>query len=393
MLIDYLRYVAYKGRLRSFFQEGIYSFVDPSVTTGQHLRFSENEYFDRRWSRYVYDPTWEFRQDFVDRLRFEFGAYFGSDYFPGTDFENDRAPWTSSFRGEHSDYFGRRFPSVEIIVDIDPVHWSERYSERRAYEDVPIVYRRAGPLKGNAESGYRLLSGKQGERKSGTLCGVFRSPLNKYFALTCGHVISNSSAIVSLEKKRSFWKFPLPPSVSPLGETRHVASPSAVIPGGPIHTKLDAALVELDETLEQFMSRREISPATFRPISSFIQGEPVWFRGAGRNYDTLAQVSAVTVKKSIDLFDDGNLQEVGDVLMLGHRNTIYVSQPVSRPGDSGSAVRQARPIGGSNFGTNEWFGMILGSDQCGAYATFAEHLWGWAAHQLGNHNIEFTFEV
>src|SRR5207245_6541200 len=40
VLVDYLRFVAFAGRLRGFFADGLYNYVDPAITTGQHLRYA-----------------------------------------------------------------------------------------------------------------------------------------------------------------------------------------------------------------------------------------------------------------------------------------------------------------------------------------------------------------
>jgi hypothetical protein len=92
-----------------------------------------------------------------------------------------------------------------------------------------------------------------------------------------------------------------------------------------------------------------------------------------------ARILAVTVRKSIDLTKSGTLHSVGDVLMLGHRHPQYVVQFVSRPGDSGAAVRQDFSSVGPFTELNQWYGMILGSDESGAFATHAEFLWAWAS--------------
>jgi len=67
MLLDYLRYVAFEGRLRSFFDDAVYNYVDRDETTGQHLRFSRDylgrlfeslHYRDWRWDHAYYSGDW-----------------------------------------------------------------------------------------------------------------------------------------------------------------------------------------------------------------------------------------------------------------------------------------------------------------------------------------------
>jgi hypothetical protein len=78
--------------------------------------------------------------------------------------------------------------------------------------------------------------------------------------------------------------------------------------------------------------------------------------------------------------------------MLGHRQSMYFYQPVSRPGDSGAAVRQDFSSVGGFSELNQWYGMILGGDEAASFATHAEFLWAWAAQMMQDPNVEFVFE-
>lgn len=390
MLIDYLRYVAFAGRLRRFYEEGLYNYVEPSATTGQHLRFSPDYLDDRiglRGHEVIHDLYWEShsRDLNFERLKRDIGLAGDSDAVTGPQFKIGGPPATLSYREIDP-------PKLEIIIDIDPDHWTERYSEQRSYEDIPIIYRRAGPARANLSSGDKLLD-SQRRGGYGTLCGFFCTVDGPDFALTCGHVTSVGSRVL-VERRRQIWKLPVWSSFANLGDTCHhaICGPGGGI-GVPVRAQIDAALITVQRSMLMPTEPKVVRQATIKPISTILQEEPVRFRGAGRTIDTLARVSAVTVRKSIDLYKDGTLRHVGDVLMLAHRHPMYIVQRVSRPGDSGAAVRQDFSSAGYHRDLNQWHGMVLGSDEGGAYATFAEHLWGWAAQQIGDSNIEFLYEV
>jgi hypothetical protein len=390
MLVDYLRYVAFGGRLRAFFEDALYNYVEPSVTTGQHLRFAP-DYLDERlrWrgQTIVRDLYWEShsKEIILEQLKHDMGLAGGPDSLTALHFEPGGPPKTFTYRELEP-------PRLEIIVDIAPDQWAPRYSERRAYEDIPVIYRRAGPAKADFGSGDKLFDRSRGPLKHGTLCGFFCSSEGPTFALTCGHVADSGSHML-VEQRRRIWKLPIWSSFRSLGTTRYVAVCRPPMSIGPVNTHLDAALIEVGPTAIRTTSPKVVRQATIKPISTILQEEPVRFRGAGNAVDTLARVSAVTVRKSIDLLRDGVLLDVGDVLMLGHRHAMYIAQRVSRRGDSGAAVRQDFSSVGPFTELNQWHGMVLGSDDGGAYATYAEYLWAWAAQVTGDSDIEFVFEA
>lgn len=391
MLIDYLRYLAFGGRLRGFFDGGLYNYVEPTSTTGQHLRFAPDDLAQRlgwRGHEIVHHLYWDpHSKDLIfERLTYDMGLAGRPDSLITPPFEIGGRPATFVYRE-------RSPPRVEIIIDIDPDHWNERYSEPGTYEDVRIIYRRAGPAKATFESGDKLLDEQRRQAGHGTLCGVFCSANGPRFALTCGHVAANASRLV-VEQPRRIWKLQLWSSFTSLGAIRHVTIPALVAgPPGPARTQLDAALVEVGSDVLPSVPPKETRLATIKPISTILQEEPVRFRGAGRAQYTPARVAAITIRKSMDLLKTGMLHDVGDVLMLGHRHPMYFVQRVSRPGDSGAAIRQDFSSVGPFAELNQWHGMILGSDEAGAYATYAEHLWAWAAQQISDPEVEFVFET
>lgn len=388
MLIDYLRYQAFSGRLQGFFEEGLYNYVDPEETTGQHLRFSP-DWIDHHWGYYghkiIYDPYfWDRKSDvtlasLADRLGLSrhSGTHLLSEITLG-----ERPP-THSYRED-------LFPHLDIIIDIDPNHWSKRYSESRSYEDIPIVYRRSGHARANFGTGDRLVDRFQKRAGYGTLCGVFETAAGQTFGLTCGHVTRDRGEVLA-EHPRRFWKFEFGSTFSAFGSTVHhtICGPEVKI--GKVTTQLDAALVAIHKKIERSPSDESTNHAYLKPIMSLLQEEPVQFKGASRHRATPARVSAVTVRKSIDLFNDGALHSVGDVLMLGHRERMYIAQPVSRPGDSGSAVRFGYSESGRFELLNQWYGMVLGGDEQSAYASHAECIWAWAAKCLSGQSLDFYF--
>ncbi|KRR15009.1 hypothetical protein [Bradyrhizobium retamae] len=391
MIVDYLRYVAFAGRLRDFFERDLFEYVEPEATTGQHLRFAP-EYIEKRlgWrgQTIVRDLHWDphARDMISEELKEKIGVATVADGLTRDCFRVGERPPTHL-------YVELRAPHLEIVVDIDPHHWSEKYLKRSSYHETPIIYRRSGPAIGTIKSGAIIQETSRTQNAQGTLCGVFYDNPGPTFALTCGHVVGPSSE-VTVERALQIWKLPLGSHFAYLGKTIHH---SMYEPGGAreiIKTRLDAALVKVKApaTLSQVRGKA-VRPAAIKPISSVLQEEPVAFRGAGRPTDTLARISAVTIRKSIDASNDGRISSLADALMLGHRQPMYISQPISRSGDSGAALRQGFSFAGSVTKQNQWYGMIVGGDETSAYATHAESLWAWAAEATSNHNLEFAFEI
>lgn len=390
MLIDYLRYVAFSGRLRTFFEDGFARYAEPWVTTGQHLRYAP-QYLEEhlRWSGhgYIHALYWEShsRDLLVEKLKDELGISGGPDPMVMNQTSVGSTPVTSVYRERHS-------PDLEIVIDIHPDHWTERYTERGNYEGIPIIYRRSGPAVGDFSSGEKIVDARRHGGGHGTLCGIFCTGAGSQFALTCGHVAGTKSR-PTVERRHRIWKFPLPTRLVDLGKTRCITMPPGANTPGPIQSHLDAALIEIESPAQAMSPKKEANRAMVKPISTLLQEEPVRFRGTGRVYDTAARISAVTIRKSMDLLKNGALYDVGDVLMLGHRHATYIVQRVSRPGDSGAAVRQDFSRVGPFTQLNQWYGMVLGSDESGAYASHAEYLYAWALSMVRDTNTDFMYET
>lgn len=387
MLIDYLRYVAFEGRLRDFFRKEFREYVPPEHATGMHLRFEPEELAARlemggHWFQ-PYHRRREREPALLQVIAGHFGISAQLDSLARPKVTERGRPETFAYRE-----VGRP-PGLEIIIDIHPDRWSERYLERRRYEDIGVVYRRSGPAKAHLRSGTRLVDASRSRRRYGTLCGLFETHRGDAYALTCGHVV-DPAGVVLAEATRRLGRFELSRSFTPLGETEHHRRCGAPSGAASPTTPLDAALVSIKPSLFRLPDRGQTSLTTFGPITTLLQEEPVRFAGGRRGTETPGRVTAVTVRKSMELYGDGTLYDVGDVLMIGHRHPQYVVQPVSRPGDSGAAVR---PDDWTSEATDPWYGMILGSDEAGAYATFAEHLWAWASNQLSDPHIVFRYAV
>lgn len=388
MLIDYLRYQAFTGRFQGFFEEGLYNYVDPEQTTGQHLRF-DPDWIDSHWGFFGHDLIERFYNGShsPDLVMGRVLDRIGLTRYPDPSIQQEivlgERPPTHKYQDEG-------FPRLEIVIDIDPKHWSQRYVESRSYEDTPIIYRRSAPARANFGAGDRLVDKFQKRGGFGTLCGVFETEEGLMFGLTCGHVTRNRGEVL-IEHSRRIWNFEFGYRYRSFGRTRHHTTCGPEIKIGRVTTQLDAALVACKKRIERSRSETISRQAFLKPISSVLQEEPVQFHGASRRRAIPARVSAVTVRKSIDLFNDGGLYSVGDVLMLGHRERMYVSQPVSRPGDSGSAVRFGLSQTGPSEFINQWYGMILGGDEHSAYASHAECIWSWVSNCLGTRNLDFHF--
>lgn len=388
MLIDYLRYVAFEGRLRSFFEGNISDYAERSVTTGAHLRFDPADLEDRigyrklpSYPKFVLSKNSQ--DDAIHELKYRIGIHGGPDNLTASPLQLDQRP--SAF------FYAETMPppQLQIIIDIDPGQWSPRYTERPNYQGTPIIYRRSGVAKGHFQSGERVFDKAFGPSRYGSLCGFFKDGRASLFALTCGHV-AGDSAKVSVDRGFRVWRLPLWKSEKTLGRVRSMTIPGRL--SSTIRDQLDASLIEIRPT--RFRAQDRSLPASIiKPISTMLQEEPVRFRGSGRGSDTLARIAAVTVRKSIDLLRDDVLRDVGDVLMLGHRVPMYISQRVSRGGDSGAAVRSDPDFYGAESDAHQWHGMVLGSDDAGAYATFSEHLWAWTADVLGDADLEFSFDL
>lgn len=391
MIVDYLRYVAFAGRLRDFFERDLFHYVEPEATTGQHLRFAP-EYIEKRlgWrgQTIVRDLHWDphARDLIFEELKEKVGVATVADGLTGLHFRVGERPPTHL-------YVELRAPDLEIIVDIHPCHWSEKYQNRRSYHQIPVVYRRSGPATGAIQSGARIQAASRTQYMYGTLCGVFAASGGPAFALTCGHVVAPTSEVME-ERPFRIWKLRLGSYFAYLGKTSHHSMLELETARETVETGLDAALIELEAPATRKQGcGKALLPAAIKPISSLVQEEPVAFRGAGRPADTLARILAVTVRKSIDLFDDGKLSSLTDALLLGHRQPMYTLQPVSRPGDSGAALRQGVSFAGFVTKENQWYGMIVGGDETSAYATHAESLWAWAAEVTSSNGLEFAFEM
>jgi hypothetical protein len=390
LLIDYLRFVAFAGRLRGFFSDSVARYVDPAITTGQHLRYAPD--YRRRMLDSLPDgvvgyPYWGplWREVFLERVMRNLGIARDEDGLSSVKYRLGKPPATFAYKEFEP-------PELEIIIDIDPPAWTPRFNDAASYEGTPILYRAAGRAAGHVGSGNKLFSRQAGQSHFGTLCGLFRARDGKRFALTCGHVASANSEII-LDRTQRVLGIPVWRHHELLGTTSFYEVCGPPQRAGAVEARLDAALITINGSTRSYSLRDTTRCAHPKPITSMLQEEPVQFLGAATAFDAAARVSAVTVRKSIDLLRDGQLREIGDVLMLGHRSPMYIARRVSRPGDSGAAVRQDSSSVRPSSQPSEWYGMLIGGDDTGAFVSYAEHLHGWATEVTGDSNLEFAFEL
>ncbi|KJE36321.1 hypothetical protein UF64_03985 [Thalassospira sp. HJ] len=381
MLIDYLRYEAFSGRLSKLFQSDLPDFINPEHSTGQHIRYIPDETY-ARWLLAVqahYSTPWHVSNDY---LHFYYNYFIHSEPENQPQFILDQIPPTHPYRS-------LSFPKYEIIIDVAPEYWGDKYYERREFETTPIRYRKSGPAKANLGTGDRIVSeGSISSGSYGTLCGTFKLENGDVFGLTCGHVTDLGSE-VHLESFRRILGIKFGSQRFPLGTTQHYTTCGPDIKIGQVTTKLDAALIKGSNSSSPSSQHRNTTSAIIQKISEIHQEDPIFFYGAYRNSATKGKVSALTVRKSIDIFNDGTLHSIGDVLMLGHRSPQYVSQRLSNPGDSGSAVRLGVSSLGPDDDTSRWYGMIIGGDEHHSYASHAECIYAWVTRELNTQNMQF----
>lgn len=383
MMIDYLRFVAFTGSLRGFFLEGVNKYVPPEYVTGLHLRF-DPDFFGIDFYDLLHEYHWTSDSGFsaLNRYRNRMGIELSKDSLFANPpiFNEGIEPFTFKYK-ERNDVNLH----LQIIIDVHPEHWRESYEESGYYNEVRIIYRKSGPAIPN--SPIRVFD-KTRSNNFGTICGYFKSKNGTWYALTCAHVVNNAPFLY-MKQNIKFWKWPMWSVTRKLGPVIH--SRSFSLARRPFNTQndIDAALIKSDPVL--FPKPPVIYEAMIKPIANIVQEEPILFYGGSKFFPRLAKVAAITIKKSMDLLKNGQLHDVGDVLMIGHLHKMYVMQLVSKPGDSGASVQQSRDISGSFYRPNEWYGMILGGDEQGSYACYSEHLYGWAQNRLSDRNLEFYF--
>ncbi len=372
MLIDYLRYLAFHGRLRGFIEDGLFNYAGDRAVNGFHLRISDDEMRScgllQPW-RLVAEgvpPDWLAYQLF--NLRVTGRVLEGKSGLRTFEYEEERPL------------------KVEAIIDIDPTSWSEGLTEPRGTDFGTVVFRRSPPATAHLGSGEVIFDADRGRRAHGTLAGMFRSRSGISYALTCGHV-ARADATVILGRKRP-WFMPWRGKEA-VGKVCHTALPPAYTGARSGSAMIDAALARLE--VGRVGRPGPVRTAALKAISGMIQEEPVHFHSSVRGRAVRARIAGVTIWKAMDLYRDNRLYDLGDVVMLGHPDHIYAASTVSRPGDSGAAVQQGWPSASTSL-TPDWYGMVLGSDQAGAYATYAETLGAWATREIDDGDLDFVYE-
>jgi hypothetical protein len=358
--------------MRAFVSEGFREYAGDRVVNGLHLRVSPKEIQDalRR-----YCPPWQLVSDGIP-LDWLVHSFFGLSS-------------TGRVLGDKTgvrtlEYDDKRPLKVEAIIDIDPRSWSEDLTEPRQTDFGTVRLRRASPATSHLGTGDVIFDRGKGRDKHGTVAGIFRSGAGADYALTCGHVAKANASVSSWDRRP--WYRPWAKE-SLVGKVAYASLP-------PVHTgtrwhetAVDAALIPLQQ-VSTGMSRH--SPAAPRAVAAMIQEEPVHFHSGSRHVSVRARVAGVTIWKAIDLYGKDQMYDLGDVLMLGHPHHMYGASTVSRPGDSGAAVQGGWPSANTRPPA-DWYAMIIGSDQSGAYATYAESVWRWAGHQIDDGELDFYY--
>jgi hypothetical protein len=376
VLIDYLRYVAYRGRLRPFFEKGIADVIARELTTGYHVRFSDQQIekwsSHSEWWRLISTTASHFPPGY---LRREFGIFrIGRSNAAGAA-AGSKIPLTCDY-GQDSPV------EVEVVIDVDPDRWEDRFSEPRFVEGIPIRMRPSPPALGRLASGDKVFDVAKGTERHGTLCGLVRSgQLGEVYALTCGHV-ARAQSVVHVTEPRRMWRIPLGQTRRVVGRTRFYCEPPKYAGHSLVPCSIDAALIPLANARPASLTRH----GAVKAITAMRQEDSVCFMSSTRRAYIRTKIDAVTVRKAIDLHQNGELYDMGDVLMLSNHEYRYVPSSPVRDGDSGAAVQLCHDEADS-----PWYGMIVGSGPTSAYATYSEFLMGWAAEATGGNDLGFYY--
>ena len=120
MLVDYLRYQAFAGHLRDFFEGSVQNYVDPEDTTGQHLRYSL-EWLSKHWNYSLIKDLYIDREyscaeeRFFDLINYVTGIRRFSDDFSLLEFRLGTTPPAYTYKHDY-----QNVPELEIIIDIHP---------------------------------------------------------------------------------------------------------------------------------------------------------------------------------------------------------------------------------------------------------------------------------
>lgn len=370
-MIDYLRYLAFHGRLSAFVQEGFREHAGDRVVNGLHLRLSSTELQE---AARCYNPPWQLVAEGtpLDWLSHDCLGLRSTGNVLGD--KSGVQTW---------EYEEERPLRVEAIIDIDPRSWSEELSEPREAEFGTVRLRRASPATSHLGSGDVIFDKAKGRKRHGTIAGIFRSGTGAGYALTCGHVAKADASIASWNRRP--WYRPWGEE-SLIGQVAFASLPPAYTGARWPETAVDAALIRLQASAR--LSGHP--PASPRAIAAMIQEEPVHFHSGSRRSSVRARIAGVTIWKAVDLYGKDQMYDLGDVLMLGHPHHMYGASSVSRPGDSGAAVQGGWPSTNLTH-PSDWYAMIVGSDQSGAYATYAESICKWAAGRIDDGDLDFFY--
>lgn len=376
MLIDYLRYVAFGERVRSFLTEGLQSITDPAKVSGVHVRYPATyvRMMEKRMPQWWW--AWHHHLPATEWLCEAMGIMPLSS--PTNRYKSGGTPPVRTYSEQDP-------VPIEIIIDVPPGEWRDTGQRDHQWGEYAVILRPAAAAVGHSGSARRRIAPSDRPHNFGTLCGFLTSMSGKRLGLTCGHVAPLSVELAVGGARQ--WPFSLWSDSRVKARTLYREICEAPIRTGGITSRMDAALVELDRS-HNGADPFDADNGAPQPIVTLVQDAPVQFRGCRDRNPNRARIAAVTVRKTIDLFRDGSAYEIGDVLMLGHGEHMYSARRVSARGDSGAAVRPVRPDGSES---HAWLGMLIGGDDTGAFASYAEHLWSWASEATGEAIESFDF--
>jgi len=274
---------------------------------------------------------------------------------------------------------GREGPAVVFTVLYDPLIGSDGFEGLAAAAgEVPWRVRLASRPVASAQAGPRdrhdplvggISMGGAGHRMRGTLGGFLVFDDNSY-AVTCGHVIGESSQAVQ----------PSDPDGGSevIGTCVHSTAGSLTDPRQACHktgpaNEVDAALVRIDVPVAVPRSVRNVGPI-LRTVAAkdVVEGEIV--RLSARSGTRSLEVGALALRRSIGI--RGTTYCFQNLLELrrpgpnwGQKGSI---KPPSKDGDSGAWVLRPETDGCG------WIGMLTAGDGPSSYAQFAETVEKWA---------------
>lgn len=243
----------------------------------------------------------------------------------------------------------------------------------RPQTNVRLVFEERPLARLTADSGLRARAGAE----KGTIGGSVKSPNGDWLGVTCGHVVKQAPTIdiedesgTILQRVVAAVKGSIAQSISGecVGSTKLVALPADTPcnPYGAVDpsNKLDVAFIKADFSQTDIVKWAQ-QPA---PRASASSGQAaVMLATDGRR---TAQIGGLAVYYAL----------AGASASYCFSGLFEVLAPPHTPkivhrGDSGAWIMRPGPSG------DEWFGVVLGSDDLRGFAMFAEPIYDWAKNE------------